>query len=393
MSEPMEGVEYYSHETETSPLTLKTTEEEMELVQMILENKIYQSIIFYDSVLRSLTRKVLNVQFFGNVIIFASQTRDISGYNVPMVRKHVGRTLEAEYLRHLAQLPIEKRAYVAPDKHYHFSFKLFVEFLDSCKDKDIIVIPLLIPEHANVIIINKRLKSIELFDPHGVWAEVTEYYNIRNSVRKMLRELIKYSPEHLKGFKICLPDCTRSKDMGRIIGTGRAYVQRITGDPDNSIPVTGPQVTISHDVKYSTTCVLWSIWISYLRIQPEYQDMRADEVSNIFLDTLKVHDSMEVLISLLRLIVMSSNIELVKEDDLEFIKLNGKLIPIAPTGDLPYIPLKSTVTAFSDPEVIKNPPESPEVPYYSRGRSVITLEKRGIQKKKDKTKKLRRLLK
>lgn len=118
----------------------------------------------------------------------------------------------------------------------------FIKFVQEC-DKPVIGVPISFEGHANAIIINRVLSTIEHFEPHGAVAQFGDEKNIE-AIYKNIKET----------FVSMLPDYT--------------WVP-----PDQ----TCPRLTLSEGTqsllnkyapksKFGGTCVVWSLWYMHVRI-------------------------------------------------------------------------------------------------------------------------------
>ena len=163
--------------------------------------------------------------------------------------------------------------------------KLIKKWSDSCKT-NILGIPFAITKtdkgHANMIVINKKLKTIEHFEPHG--GKVDEEF-ISDEESKQLRSVIKNFFQ-----KCCFPDYkyVEPKDVCPIINDLDVIgVQSLQKYKDH----TRKNSSITKTIKGS--CSWWSMW--YLNVRIVHPELTANKAyQKAFTTMVKIREDDEI---------------------------------------------------------------------------------------------------
>ena len=160
------------------------------------------------------------------------------------------------------------------------------KWADSCKT-DILGIPFGMSStklgHANMVVVNKKLKTIEHFEPHGEFAG-EEFISEKISIK--FKSIIK---NFFK--KCCFPDYkyVEPKDVCPIVGGGKIKVmgvqtiQNILDDNKKSNPVAK---------SIQGSCAWWSMW--YLNVRIVHPELSANEAyDKAFRTMLNVREGQE----------------------------------------------------------------------------------------------------
>ena len=136
------------------------------------------------------------------------------------IRRHMGRTNEVRL---------------------NFNLETLLNDLMKCK-KDIFAVRISTCKHANTMVINNKLKTIEVYDPHGFWT-------IKEKCVKSITSLVESINAKL-GYEVITPtdSCPRIQKFDK-------------------------------RVKHSKACTLWSLWLLELRMK--FPSLSSREISKI----------------------------------------------------------------------------------------------------------------
>jgi hypothetical protein len=161
------------------------------------------------------------------------------------------------------QLKVNKNNNLVP-----FDDKIYMTEIDICKD-NMFVIPIKADDHANLLIINKEKKEIELFEPHGKIEDLYKYNN-RPHFYKLL----------ISGSQIICD--TLFSDY------------KFIKSPFGCKPIIGFQALLNKlfkTSKFSGTCTIWSMWYAYIRLSN--QNLNCDEAYDYAIKFLEDETNLE----------------------------------------------------------------------------------------------------
>lgn len=183
-----------------------------------------------------------------------------------------------------------------------FKPEMINKWVKTCK-KNIIVFPIGFYSsklgHANIVIVNKKKKTIEHFEPHGAkyYGKKTERQTINKEYPKLVKNLFK---------QCCFPDYK--------------YIA-----PKRICPKFGIQAKQGRRSNYEGTkgsCAWWSIW--YMNVRIAHPDLSPEEayekafniaVKNISDDKNKISENLDLfLITFIKKLISITDFKIIEDD-------------------------------------------------------------------------------